>query len=83
MPTALTWLAFSLLMTDYNDLYGWQNTKDLPADVYEKDAREHLRPFFEQHRERVFFSRNLRSKMKIDISTGSRIEQFEILKVRD
>jgi len=36
MPTALTWLAFSLLMTDYNDLYGWQNTKDLPSDVYER-----------------------------------------------
>ena len=46
-------------MTDYDDLYGWENTDDQPVDIYEKDAREQLRPFFEQHRDRVFFSRQL------------------------
>src|SRR5678816_4019803 len=46
-------------MTDYDDLYGWQTTNDQHLDIYEKDAREHLRPFFEQHRDRVFFSRQL------------------------
>lgn len=46
-------------MTDYNDLFGWQSTDDESLDVYEKDAREHLRPFLEQNRDRVFFSRQL------------------------
>ena len=46
-------------MTDYDDLYGWRSTDDQSFDVYEKDAREHLRPFFEQNRDRVFFSRQL------------------------
>jgi hypothetical protein len=45
-------------MTDYDDLYGWQSTEQ-PFDIYEKDAREHLRLFFEQYRDRVFFSRQL------------------------
>ena len=46
-------------MTDYNDLYGWQCTDDQLSDLYEKDAQKHLRAFFEQHRDRVFFSRQL------------------------
>ena len=69
-------------MTDYDDLYGWHSTDDQPFDVYELDAREHLRPFFEEHRDRVFFSRQLEVQMKTDFFTGSRIERFEISKVK-
>ena len=46
-------------MTNYDDLYGWQTTNDQPSDVYEKDARERLRPFFEENHDRVFFSRQI------------------------
>jgi len=46
-------------MANYDDLYGWRGGEDQVLDAYEKDARDHLRPFFEQHRERVFFSRQL------------------------
>lgn len=46
-------------MNNYDDLYGWRSADDQPLDLYEKDAREHLKPFFEQHHDRVFFSRQL------------------------
>src|SRR5580765_4418234 len=46
-------------MANYDGLYGWRGGEDQVLDAYEKDARDHLRPFFEQHRDRVFFSRQL------------------------
>jgi hypothetical protein len=46
-------------MTDFDDLYGWQDTESQSADVYEEGAREYLRSFFELHRDQVFFSRQL------------------------
>jgi hypothetical protein len=46
-------------MAGYDDLYGWHSEDDHPLDAYEHDAREHLRPFFEEHKDRVFFSRQL------------------------
>lgn len=46
-------------MTDYDDLYGSHSIDDQHFDVYEKVAREHLKAFFEQHTDRVFFSRQL------------------------
>lgn len=32
-------------MAEFDDLYGWESEDDEPLDVYEQDAREHLRPF--------------------------------------
>lgn len=46
-------------MSNYDDLYGWQTTTDQPSDAYERDARDRLKPFFEENRDRVFFSRQV------------------------
>lgn len=46
-------------MNEYDDLYGWRELGDGPLDVYEEDARDRLKHFFEQNRDRVFFSRQL------------------------
>jgi len=47
-------------MNGYDDLYGWPgDASEGPLDAYEQGARDHLRRFFEQNRDRVFFSRQL------------------------
>lgn len=46
-------------MEEYDDKFESLSTGLAPFDAFEKDARQHLRLFFEQNTRRVFFSRQI------------------------
>lgn len=46
-------------MEEYDDLFPVLDTEEAVTDSVEADARDHLRSFFEQNREGVFFSRQI------------------------
>jgi len=46
-------------MEEYSDLYEPEDGDDFASDAVEQEARDHLRRFFDQNRDKVFFSRQI------------------------